>query len=99
MVGLFPTAEYTRGSAKLNAGDILVTSTDGITEACDATDDEYGYDRLAQCVAKHRHKTADQIIDAVLAEVKEYSKEGVHVDDKVLMILKVTKDKVETAKS
>ena len=100
VVGLFPTAEYTRGSAKLNAGDILVTSTDGITEACDATDDEFGYDRLAQCVAKHRHKTADQIIEAVLAEVKEYSKEGVHVDDKVLMILKVTKDKtVETAKS
>ena len=100
VVGLFPTAEYARGSAQLNAGDILVTSTDGITEACDASDEEFGYDRLAKCVAKHRHKTADQIIESVLTEVKEHAKEGVHVDDKVLMILKVTKDKsVEAAKS
>jgi phosphoserine phosphatase RsbU/P len=93
VVGLFPTAEYTRGSAQLNPGDILVTSTDGITEACNENDDEFGYDKLAECVAKHRHKSADQIIEAVLAEVKEYSKQGVHVDDKVLMILKVTKER------
>jgi sigma-B regulation protein RsbU (phosphoserine phosphatase) len=93
VVGLFPTAEYERGSAKLNPGDILVTSTDGITEACNANDDEFGYDRLAKCVAKHRQKSAEQIIEAVLAEVKEYSHEGVHIDDKVLMVLKVTKDR------
>jgi len=100
VVGLFPTAEYERGSAKLNPGDILVTSTDGITEACNANDDEYGYDRLATCVAKNRNKTADQIIEAVLAEVKEHSCEGVHIDDKVLMVLKVTKEhKIETGKT
>jgi len=93
VVGLFPTAEYERGSARLNPGDILVTGTDGITEACDANDDEFGYDRLAKCVAKHRHKSADQIIEAVLVEVKEHSREGVHIDDKVLMVLKVTKDR------
>jgi sigma-B regulation protein RsbU (phosphoserine phosphatase) len=100
VVGLFPTAEYTRGSAKLNPGDILVTSTDGITEACDANDEEYGYDKLAACVAKNRHKSADQIIEAVLDEVRAHSCEGVHVDDKVLMILKVTKDReIDSAKS
>jgi len=100
VVGLFPTAEYERGSARLNPGDILVTGTDGITEACDANDDEYGYDRLAKCVAKHRQKSADQIIEAVLAEVKEYSREGVHIDDKVLMVLKVTKERnLETPKA
>jgi len=100
VVGLFPTAEYQRGSARLNAGDILVASTDGITEACDANDEEFGYERVAECVSRNRHKTADQIIEALLAEVKEYSKEGIHIDDKVLMVLKVTKDRsIETAKS
>ncbi|HWR14453.1 MAG TPA: GAF domain-containing SpoIIE family protein phosphatase [Terriglobales bacterium] len=100
VVGLFPTAEYQRGSARLNAGDILVASTDGITEACNADGAEYGYERLAQCVAKHRNKPVDQIIESVLAEVKEWAKDGVHVDDKVLMLLKVTKNRqMETAKS
>jgi sigma-B regulation protein RsbU (phosphoserine phosphatase) len=100
VVGLFPTAEYERGSARLNPGDILVASTDGITEACNANDDEFGYERVAACVAKHRQKSAEQIIEAVLAEVKEYSKDGVHIDDKVLMVLKVTKEhKIDAAKT
>jgi len=100
VVGLFPTAEYERGSARLNPGDVLIASTDGITEACDANDDEYGYDRLAKCVARNRQKNADQIIEAVLAEVKEHSCEGVHIDDKVLMVLKVTKDRsIQKAKT
>jgi len=93
VVGLFPTAEYERGSAKLNPGDVLVTSTDGITEASNANDEEYGYERLAQCVSRNRHKTAEQIIEAVLEEVRGYAVGGVHVDDKVLMVLKVTKDR------
>jgi len=93
VVGLFPTAEYERGSAKLNPGDVLVTSTDGITEASNADDEEYGYERLAQCVSRNRHKTAEQIIEAVLEEVRGYAVGGVHVDDKVLMVLKVTKDR------
>ncbi len=100
VVGLFPTAEYARGSARLNPGDILVASTDGITEACNANDEEFGHQRLAACVARNRHKSAEQIIEAVLAEVKEYSKDGAHRDDKVLMVLKVTKDKtIDAAKS
>ncbi|MGZ4787433.1 MAG: SpoIIE family protein phosphatase [Terriglobales bacterium] len=100
VVGLFPTAEYERGSARLNPGDILVASTDGITEACNADDEEFGYERVAACVAKNRHKSAEQIIEAVLAEVKDYSRDGVHIDDRVLMVLKVTKEhKIEAAKT
>jgi phosphoserine phosphatase RsbU/P len=99
VVGLFPTAEYERGSAKLNPGDVLVTSTDGITEASDANDEEFGYERLADCVSRNRHKTAEQIIEAVLEEVRAYAVGGLHVDDKVLMVLKVTKDRgIDTAR-
>lgn len=93
VVGLFPTAEYARGSARLNAGDILVAVTDGITEACNPNDDEFGAERLAAEVAKHRHKSADQIIESVMSEVRAFARGGVHIDDKVLMVLKVTKDR------
>ena len=99
VVGLFPSAEYTRGSISLNAGDILVASTDGITEACDENEEEYGYARLSACVSAHRHKSADQIVEAVLADVRSYAKAGVHVDDKVLMVLKITKNRtIESSK-
>jgi sigma-B regulation protein RsbU (phosphoserine phosphatase) len=90
VVGLFPTTEYNRGSASLTPGDVLVCCTDGILEAMNAGEEEYGTERLAECVARHRSKSAQAIVEAVLAEVGEFSRGGTHIDDKVLMIMKVT---------
>jgi sigma-B regulation protein RsbU (phosphoserine phosphatase) len=90
VIGLFPHAEYQRGSVKLNPGDVLVTCTDGIGEAQDTNEEEYGSDRLAACIAKNREKSAQEIVEIVLREVTDFSRGGTHVDDKVLMILKVS---------
>jgi len=100
VIGLFQRAEYNRGSANLSAGDILVCCTDGILEAMDANEDEYGTERLAACVARNRAKSAHGIVVAVISDVNEFSKRGTHVDDKVLMVMKVTKTgKIDAAKS
>jgi len=56
----------------------------------DPKDDEYGTERLAASILKNRHRPAQEIVDAVLAEVDEFSRGGTHVDDKVLMVLKVS---------
>lgn len=92
VIGLFPHAEYERGSVKLQPGDVLVCCTDGILEAENAQHEEFGHERLAATVAHHRHKSAQAIVDAVLADVKAFSRTGEHVDDKVLMIMKVNPD-------
>ncbi len=90
VIGLFASTEYQRGSVKLHAGDILVCCTDGILEASNAADDEFGTERLAASVFKHRAKAAEELVQAVLHDVNVFSAGGTHVDDKVLMILKVT---------
>lgn len=90
VIGLFPDTPYQRGSVQLEPGDILVCCTDGITEACNTKEDEFGVAGLAKCVALHRTKPAQQIVDAVLAEVTAFSRGGPHQDDKVLMLIKVT---------
>lgn len=90
VIGMFPSAEYSRGSARLKPGDILVCCTDGIVESMDPRDDEFGTERLASSILKNRHKPAEEIVDSVLAEVEEFSRGGTHVDDKVLMVLKVS---------
>ncbi len=92
VVGLFPNTEYHRGSAKLEPGDVLVCCTDGILEACDQCEDEYGVERMAMCVAHNRGKSAQGIVDAVIEEVASFSRCGAHRDDKVLMVLKVAKE-------
>ena len=90
VVGLFPDSEYQRGSVQLEPGDILVCCTDGITEACNINEDEFGTEGLAKCVAENRTKPAQQIVDAVLDEVSAFARGGPHQDDKVLMLVKVT---------
>jgi serine phosphatase RsbU (regulator of sigma subunit) len=89
VIGLFPEADYKRGSLKLNAGDVLVCSTDGILEISDEHGHEYGVMRLAECVRRHQEKSAQNIVDAVLAEVASYSTASMNVDDKMLVAVKV----------
>jgi phosphoserine phosphatase RsbU/P len=98
VVGLFPDVEYERGSAQMFPGDILVLSTDGITEACNINEEEFEAEGMAASVARHRHKSAKEIVASVLAEVNEFARGGPHVDDKVLMIIKVTEGGTENAK-
>ena len=71
--------------------------TDGITEPCNLEEEEFGSERLADCVSRNRHKTAEQIIEAVHEEVNAFSFGGVHTDDKVLMLLKVTAGGIDSA--
>lgn len=92
VIGLFPTAEYNRGAAKLEAGDIMVCCTDGILEANNTEDEEYGTERLAEAIARHRTKSAQAIVEAVMDEVNAFSVGGINIDDKVLMVVKVTTD-------
>jgi hypothetical protein len=47
-------------------------------------------------VSRNRHKTAEQIIEAVHEEVNAFSLGGVHTDDKVLMLLKVTEGGIDS---
>jgi sigma-B regulation protein RsbU (phosphoserine phosphatase) len=89
VVGLFPSVHFDRGHVRLGTGDILVACTDGITEAMDRNDDEFGSDRLVQLVGKERALRAPEIVKSVLTEVDLFSRGGTHEDDRVILIMKV----------
>jgi sigma-B regulation protein RsbU (phosphoserine phosphatase) len=91
VIGLFPKTDYSRGSVQLKRGDILVCCTDGILEAVNENDEEFGSENLAASVLKHKDKSAEAIVEAVLAEVNQWC-HAVRADDKVLMVMKVNTD-------
>jgi len=90
VVGLLPDACYDCGSVALAKGDLLIACTDGITEAMDVDGVEYGRERLAESVTRCRTEKPEEILRCILAEVDQHSLGGVHEDDRVLMVLKVT---------
>jgi sigma-B regulation protein RsbU (phosphoserine phosphatase) len=93
VIGLFPQADYTRGSIKLEKDDLLVCTTDGIIRISDEQKHEYGARRLTDFVRRNHERSAQGIVDAVLAELSAYSTASMNDDDKVLIALKVTAEK------
>ncbi len=89
VIGMFENAPYQRGHAKLQHGDVLILCTDGITESMNAKDEEYGAERLVKRVREIADKKASEIVEAVSADVNRFSRQGTHVDDKVMIVIKV----------
>src|SRR3954453_12001221 len=72
VLGPTPDATYTRGFAKLDPGDILCLYSDGIVEAVDGKDREFGLDRLQRIVRANRERSAREIGVEVLARVTKW---------------------------
>ena len=89
VVGLFDNLRYEEGAVKFQAGDVLILCTDGITESMDREQEEYGTQRLVQRVQASISQSAAEVVSAVAADVSVYSREGTHLDDKVLIAIKV----------
>ena len=57
---------------ELHEGDLLVLYTDGVTEAMNAQNQQFGQERLGQVVMTHHEAPVAQICDAVLAAVRAW---------------------------
>ncbi len=71
-----------------NQGDVLVLYTDGITEAANMENEEYGIDRLCEVVKEHSQASANSIKDAVIHDVQQYIGKQTVFDDITLLVLK-----------
>ncbi len=92
VIGLFSAVEYRRGSLKLLPGDVILCCTDGILEATNPQHEEFGVKRLVELVKANRRLSAQELVDRIAREVTAYSHSSTHVDDKVLMVMKVLED-------
>ena len=86
VLGPTPDATYTRGFAKLDPGDVLCLYSDGVVEAHDRHDREFGLDRLQRIVKSNRERTAQEIGQEVLARVAKWGRAG--EDDRTVVIVK-----------
>ena len=86
VLGPTPDATYTRGFAKLDPGDLLCLYSDGIIEAHDRRDREFGLDRLQRIVKAGRERTAREIGEEVLARVAKWGRQ--REDDQTIVIVK-----------
>jgi sigma-B regulation protein RsbU (phosphoserine phosphatase) len=86
VLGVLSDAEYEQGTIALGAGDRVVLFTDGLTEARDADDEEFGEERLLAAAIEHRACSAPAL-QARLAETVARFTAGLLQDDATLIVL------------
>jgi phosphoserine phosphatase RsbU/P len=70
-------------------GDIFLLYSDGITEAMNPKNDEFGFDRLEKCVYEVVDKTAVEIKEHIMKNIEEFIKTDISNDDITFVIVKV----------
>ena len=89
VVGLFRPARFVSGSIVLEPGDLLVGFTDGVSEAMNPDDEEWGEDALIREAAAVRHQSPEAIIEALIAGADRFAAGAPQHDDMTLLVLKV----------
>lgn len=87
VLGLFPEWSCSVEECTLGSGDVLALYTDGITEAFNSAEEEFGEERLAELLRRHREQTAQAMLAAILDEVQQFSAHKQH-DDITLIVAK-----------
>src|SRR5579872_322546 len=90
VLGILPIAKYGEQYARLGKGDVLVIYSDGVTEATDLAEEEYGEERLTEIVRQHRADSADAIVNAVTESVNRFAAGAPQADDITLIVAKRT---------
>ena len=88
VAGAFDDFQYSQESLQLEPGDTLLLYTDGVTEAINTEDKEYGEGRLEKQLAQCSNLSCQEIIDKVKEDVKAFAGEAEQSDDITLFALK-----------
>ena len=70
-------------------GDVFVFLTDGVTEAQDTDGNQFGDERVIECIVDHSSATASMIMTALLEAVREHTAKILPQDDQTVVVIKV----------
>ena len=88
-LGLFPNVTYEEFNVATQPGDAIVFVSDGISDAENAAGEMYGQDQLAGVLCSHRDQSAQEIADAILADVTRFQGGHDRFDDETIIVLRV----------
>ena len=87
VLGLFEKWQCTAADVSLDSGDLLVIYTDGITEAMDSGNNEFGEPRLLQTLQANRGLGPASLLKVLVNAVQQFSA-GEQSDDLTLVVAK-----------
>jgi serine phosphatase RsbU (regulator of sigma subunit)/pSer/pThr/pTyr-binding forkhead associated (FHA) protein len=88
VLGLFEHAIFEEEALTLCPGDVIVSFSDGVTEAMNIEGEEFGDDHLVDLVQSYRDKTPEALLEALMADVRTFCGEATQSDDITIVLVR-----------
>jgi sigma-B regulation protein RsbU (phosphoserine phosphatase) len=88
ILGAFAGTTYKTSKLELYKDDVLVIYTDGLSEAMNEYEEEYGEQRLIEAAREARSRSAQFICGHLIKNVRQFASESTEVDDMTLVVVK-----------
>jgi sigma-B regulation protein RsbU (phosphoserine phosphatase) len=88
-LGMFEDASYDEITIHAASGDVFVFFSDGLIDASNAREEQFGRARIEHVIAHHAHQSAREIVDAIFAAADEFAGGTPVFDDQTVVVLKV----------
>jgi serine phosphatase RsbU (regulator of sigma subunit) len=89
VLGQFPEWQYRQSELEMRSGDRLLLFTDGLVEACDVNEEQFGEQRLIGVLRENSQSSAHNLLDLLLRAASQHC-DGHFQDDASLIVLKAS---------
>lgn len=93
-LGVIPsgTGKFESRETQVNNGDLLILYTDGVVEAINLQNEEYGLDNFRGLLEQNRSLPATQLIDLVYKNVTSFAESDLQYDDFTMLVTRLYRD-------
>jgi serine phosphatase RsbU (regulator of sigma subunit) len=88
VLGVIDHFPFQEGVARIDPGDLLVVFSDGITEAFNIADEQFGEARLEDILKDGVDDAADRLIERIVEAVNTFAGQAPQADDLTLVVMK-----------
>jgi serine phosphatase RsbU (regulator of sigma subunit) len=91
VIGILPKVRLSDDRVTFDPGDVLVAYTDGLTEAIDNQEKQFGEQRLEEVIREHKKKSARKVLDSIERRLHTFIDGASQSDDITLLVMKCEK--------
>ena len=91
VIGILPKVRLSDARVTFAPGDLLVSYTDGLTEAFNNEGEQFGEQRLEEAVCDHKKKSARKVLDNIEHRLRAFTGGASQSDEITLLVMKCEK--------
>lgn len=87
-LGLFPSRVYEEQFFELRDGDLLAIYSDGVTDAQNEAEEEFGTERLVNVLTRHTADPCSSVVDSVFDAIDAFAGNAPQFDDITMLVMR-----------